>query len=431
VDFVEQAYQQAKAKFNNSVYTPLVVMWLLMRQRLHGAAPLESVVLDLLQDLPACFWPNPCKRVRDWRQSGTPVSGNTAAYNQARQKLPLPVVEQSCDRIFGQLMARMAVGCAPASRRAFILDGTSMRLAYSPALANQFPPCSNQHGPSHWPVIRVLVAHDLQTGLAMRPQWGPMFGPDVVSEQQLVESAIHRLPAGAAVLGDINFGVFSVAWTATQREHPVLLRLQAHRAKHLAGEPLRDGIDRPFVWTPSPAERKRHPNLPPEACVSGRLIVRQVQPNNGDSPILLALFTTLPDPLADILNLYGQRWNIETDLRTLKSQLRMEQLSCATAEMAAKEIEMAIAAYNLIRAVICLAAQQSGLPPRQYSFTRAARIVESFAPKIASATNQQDAQRHFDRMMYFLGQAKLPHRKRKPYPRSVWGAGEQYPKRKK
>jgi len=31
--FIERSHQQAKAKFNNSVYTPLVVMWLLMQQR--------------------------------------------------------------------------------------------------------------------------------------------------------------------------------------------------------------------------------------------------------------------------------------------------------------------------------------------------------------------------------------------------------------
>lgn len=176
-------------------------------------------------------------------------------------------------------------------------------------------------------------------------------------------------------------------------------------------------------------DRKSHPDLPPEACVRGRLIVCQVQPDDGNDPFLLALFTTLPDPVEEILKLYGQRWNIETDLRTLKSQLRMDQLSCATPEMAAKEIVMATAVYNLVRAVICLAAQQSGLLPREYSFTRAARIVQSFAPKIASA-NSAEAKQHFDRMMYFLQQAKLPHRKRKPYPRGVWGTGEKYPKRR-
>jgi hypothetical protein len=108
----------------------------------------------------------------------------------------------------------------------------------------------------------------------------------------------------------------------------------------------------------------------------------------------------------------------------------MEQLSCATPEMAAKEIEMGIAAYNLVRAVICLAAQQSGLPSRDFSFTRAARIVESFAPKISSSANEKEAQRHFDRMMYFLQQAKLPRRKRKSYPRAAWAIAKKYPKRK-
>jgi hypothetical protein len=178
-----------------------------VRQRLYGAAPLEAVVLDLLQDLPASFWPNPCKRVRDWQESGEPVSGNTASYSKARQKLPLPVVEQSCDRIFDQLMARMGAGKS-VSRRGFLVDGTSMRLAASPALAKRFPPATNQHGESHWPVVRAVVAHDLETGLAMRPQWEAMYGPDASSEQRLLEAAIDRLPQGATVVADCNFGVF-------------------------------------------------------------------------------------------------------------------------------------------------------------------------------------------------------------------------------
>ena len=405
-------------------------MWLLVWQRLHGAAPLEAAVLDLLQELPACFWPNPCKRVRDWQESGKAMSGHSAAYNQARQRLPFSVVAQSGDRIFDQLMAQMADLDTPGSRRAFLFDGTSMRMASSPAVVENFPRASNQHGESHWPVIRVLVAHDLRTGLAMRPQWGPMYGPEAVSEQRLLESAIERLPPNATVVGDCNFGVFSVVWTATQKGYPVLLRLTADRARSLAKEPLQDGMDRHRIWKASDWDRKSHPDLPPQACVSGRLIVHQVQPDDGSEPFLIYLFTTLPDSVEELLKLYGQRWLIETDLRTLKSQLRMEQLSCATPEMAAKEIVMGVAAYNLVRAVITLAAQQSGLPPRQYSFTRASRIVQSFAPKIANATSPQEAKRHYDRMMYYLQQARLPRRKRKPYPREVWGKPATYPKRK-
>ena len=76
-----------------------------------------------------------------------------------------------------------------------------------------------------------------------------------------------------------------------------------------------------------------------------------------------------------MLKLYGQRWNIETDLRSLKSTLKLDQLSCSTPEMVAKELNLAMAAYNLVRAVTCLVAQRSGLPPRGFSFTRVRRII--------------------------------------------------------
>src|SRR5437764_2473120 len=140
-----------------------------------------------------------------------------------------------------------------------------------------------------------------------------MYGTDAVSEQQLLKRAIERLPPNATVIGDCNFGVFSVAWTATQKGYPVVLRLTAARAQHLAGEPLQNGVDRHLLWKPSRADRKSHPDLPPEACVSGRLIVRQVQPDDRGEAFLLALFTVLPDPVEEILKLYGQRWQIETD----------------------------------------------------------------------------------------------------------------------
>lgn len=406
-------------------------MWLLMQQRLQGAASLESAVLDVLDHLPAEFWPDPCKRVLEWRESGKPVSGNTAAYNQARQRLPKAVVEQSCDLIFNRLMAQMAPDGSAAGRRNFVLDGSSMRLANSPAVNKQIPPSRNQHGENHWPVIRVLVAHDLQTGLAMRPHWGPMYGAGAVSEQALLEESLDRLPAGSAVIGDSNFGVFSVAWSAMQKGYPVVLRLTAARAEKLFGETLLDGIDCSLEWLPSSCDRKAHPDLPAEARVKGRLITRQMQPDGGAEPFLLALFTTLPEPVDEIVKLYGQRWRIETDLRTLKNQLRLDQLNCATPEMAAKEIQMAIAAYNLVRAAICLTARQTGLKPQDYSFTRSARIVATFAPKISAATTDEQARQISERMMYFLKQAKLPRRKRKSYPRAVWGVKNHYPKRKK
>jgi hypothetical protein len=430
--FLDQIQRQEPPSHHNRVYTTGVVMWLMIGQRLQEIGTLETAVLELVRGLPSNFWPKPCKRLQSDPTARPSLSSHTGAYNKARQQLPVSIVEQSFDHVFQQL-TEQARGVLPAvGRRAFFLDGTSVRLPYTEALAKLYPPGSNQHGASHWPLIRMLVAHDLYTGIAMRPQWGPLNGPQAVSEQSLLEQALDRLPSGSLLVGDANFGVFSVAYAATQRAHPVLLRLTAARAQRLAGEPLRDGVDRHIEWEPSRDDRRNHPGLSADARVGGRLLVTRVQPGNGAAPFLLALFTTLAVPADEVVNLYGNRWNIETDLRSLKDTLRLEQLTCTTAEMVAKEIDLAMMAYNLVRAVSCLAAQRAGLTPRAFSFTRVRNVLNAFAPLLAAATDQQQARKLWDDMMHYVDQAKLPkrHRKRPSHPRAVWGRPRGYPTRK-
>jgi hypothetical protein len=433
-EFFAQVREQEKLRRpNNRIYTDAVVIWLMILQRLSGGT-LETAVMELLRTLPPEFWPQPCKRLQGRAEDQkTRLSGNTGSYNQARQELPLTIVEQCGDRTFLKLIEQTGRPAAANRRDAFFVDGSSLRMPDSPALRGKYPPGSNQFGKSHWPLLRIVVAHDLYSGMAMRPQWGPINGVDAVSEQGLLEQAIDRLPAGCVVLGDANFGVFSVAYAAAQRGHPAVLRLTMARAKALAKEEVRDGIDRRFQWKPSQAERRKHPELPADAVVEGRLIVRQVQSSKGEKPFLLALFTTMVDEDSDsVLQLYGYRWNIEMDLRSLKTMLGLEQLSSTTPEMVAKEIDLAMVAYNLVRAVTCVAAGKAGLKPRQFSFTRVRNVINAFAPMIAAARDPREAQHWADTMMYYINQARLPrrHRKRPPYPREVWAKPQKYPKRR-
>jgi hypothetical protein len=90
----------------------------------------------------------------------------------------------------------------------------------------------------------------------------------------------------------------------------------------------------------------------------------------------------------------------------------MQQLTCSTPDMAAKEIDMGIAAYNLVRALTCLASRQSGIPPRGYSFTKVRRILNAFGPALAAAPHPQAAQQILDQIMHCVQQSKLSRRKR-------------------
>jgi hypothetical protein len=428
LDIFWAALRQAKVRENSRVYSSAVVVWLMICQRLQAQGTLESAVLELLGGLPSSFWPQPCKRLEATAGEGGPkLSKRTGGYNKARQELSLPVVEQCCDHAFWQLIEQAEL--APDRRAAFFFDGTTVRLPHCEELEAAYPPTANQHGVSHWPLLRLLVAHDLYTGLALRPQWGPVNGSQAVSEQGLLEEAIGRLPSGAVAVGDANFGIFSVAYAADQRDHPVVLRLTAVRARHLAGGPLQDGTDRRIQWKPTREDRQSHPQLPNDAVVSGRLIVRQVQPSNGGEAFLLALFTTLEDSSEAVVELYGKRWNIEVDLRSLKGTLRLDQLTCTSTEMVAKEIDVAMLAYNLVRAVICLTARQAGLEPRLFSFTQVRNVLQTFVPRIAAAPDERTARKLREDMLYYLSQCKLPQRQRPSYPRGVWPKPKAYPAR--
>lgn len=430
-ELMQQVLQDNAVRQNNRIYNPRVVIWLMAQQRLSGNASMETAVCDVIHGLPAEFWPRPCKRLREGK-----VSSHDTSYSTARQELALPVFEEVADQVFERLLAQ-AGGAVPMAggRRTFFVDGSSLRTAHTPELVEEYPPTSNQHGRSHWPVVKMLVAHDLHTGLAMRPVWGAMSGPQAISEQALFENfLVERLPAGAVLVGDINFGVFSVAYAADQHQHPVVLRMQEHRAKALLGGPLVDGIEREVAWRPSPEERKSHPELPPDACVRGRVLVTLVRPSNGDAPFLLVLFTTLPAAQAsreDLLQLYGKRWDIELDLRTLKSTLKLDQLTARSQDMVAKEITVAMIPYNLVRAAMYAAAEQSGLAPRSYSFARVRNVVQHFLPFIASARTPEEAQALTAKMMYCVGQKKLrPRNRRRSYPRKVWGKPQTFPSRR-
>jgi putative transposase len=427
VGFLDALCRQQGRRQNSRVYTDRVVMWLMVTQRLQGAGTLEGGVLELIRGLPASFWPRPCKRIRLAQEGKAVLSDNTGSYNEARQDLPPRIVAQGYDHMFQGWIEKAQVTVPSAGRQAFFFDGTDLRAPHTPELCQAFPPASNQHGSSHWPVLRMLVAHDLDTGLALRPEWDSQ----AVSEQQLLERLLDRLPRQAILVGDTNFGVFSVAYRATQHQHPALLRLQLCRARRICPEPLQDGIDRQVCWRPSREERKKH-HLPADACVRGRILVRQVQPSNGSPPFLLALFTTLDWPAEEIFPLYGKRWFIETDLRSLKSTLELEQLTCTSKEMVAKEIIMAMLTYNLVRATAWLAAQAAGVAPRTLSFTRVRNLVQAFAPLLAQAQNEQEAQQIHAKMMHYAKRAKIRNhnRKQKSFPRAVWGRPQVHPKRK-
>jgi hypothetical protein len=402
-----------------------LVIWLMIFQRLDANGSLSAAVCHLLT--------GPARKLvsEAERAAGSSLSANTSAYSQARSKLPLAVAEQVSQLIFESLQEQPRT-LPGLGRAVFLLDGSTLLLAHSAALAKAYPPQRNQHGSSHWPTMRVLVAHDVISGLAAPPCAGPVNGPGAVSEQGLAKEMLDRLPAECGIMGDRNFGIFSMAYHAAARNRPVLFRLTEVRARKLNGggiaPPAR--TDKEICWRPSREDLRSNPEIGATAAVAGRLLAFTVGDSEGKRQKLY-FFTTFTPPPEEILRAYGYRWNIETDLRSLKREVRLHMLDVRSPDMADKELVLGVAAYNLTRAAMNHAGAALGLDPRQFSFSRAQDALNAYLPLFARATTDQQRQQLMQEMLRVFSQSKLPRRHNRPsYPREIWPRPNPFPKRK-
>lgn len=407
---------------HDGIYTPRVVMWMMMQQRLDARGTLESTVAQLAL---GHFDPllSKCKRAQE-RNIGLATGG----YCQARQNLPKMLMDRAVKEIVQRLRNHLSERLPQGERPVYVIDGSSLQLDPHPELRQAYPPARNPRRPSHWPVLRFVVLHEVASGLAQEPCWGPMYGAEAVSEQALAERAMSALPPGGVLIGDRNFGIFAIAHSAHQKGQDVVVRLTEQRAKRLAGVPISQPGAYPVEWKPSGREQKKY-GLRSGDAIQGRLIAWRI--GRGQSQQWLYLFTTLQLPPEEVVDLYGKRWYIETDLRSLKQTVRLNHLSVQSVDMMEKELLAAVLAYNLVRAVMCLAARKAGIDSRQLSFTYAYNLVQDGMANVLAGPTLAAQVERLERLIDLVARCKLPKRtKRRAYPRAVWGRGRAFPTRK-
>src|SRR5262249_25192688 len=423
VSFIEQLCRRRGIKIRRGIYSLAVLVWLMIYQRLNSKGTLSAAVQFLARE--AWHWPQDCRS----RKGECRISTRTGGYCRGRLKMPKLIATDVCDHIFDRLQVLMREQLPDVGRPIFAIDGTTLRLQHRPELVKAFPPGRNQHGENHWPTMLLVAFHDVHTGLAMRPSWGPMYGKHAVGEQALAREALQRLPSDALVLADGDFGIFAFAHAVQQTHRSMIFRLTAARAhKVLDGMSLSPGRRRKVRWEASRWDRSAHSNLPEGASVEGWVIACR---NPGREGEMLFFFTTLDVKPKRILALYKLRWNIETDLRSLKRTVDLHQVTSKSQSMAEKEILMAICAYNVVRAVQYLSATATGLTPRQLSFSTAQDAVMAAWPYLQRASTQAEFHEAVQRLLLVVAQSKLPERShRRSYSREVWGRGGQFPFRR-
>lgn len=405
---VEREQGVIRYRDREPVFTLTVVIWMMMYQRLSSKHTMSEVVRLLKagrfeQLHTSDVWCKKCSK----------MSLNTSGYSQARSQLEEPVVQIVVEKVHQLLFEEFDKQFLWHGRRVWLCDGSSISAPHTEDILNAYPASINQHGASYWPVARVLVMHDLLSGIATTPTWGPMYGLQAVSEQSLFKEHVKMLPEPGVILGDGNFGVFSVGYHALCSGHDVVLRLSEPRAKSLDPSlPLVRG-ERRITWKPTGADLRNNQELRRGAELKGRIVVGTVKPKGRKKRVRVILFTTLRHSAKKILKLYEKRWWIETDLKTIKDTVDMDILNVKTAEMFNKELLVGVTAYSLVRATMALAALREGKDPRRLSFSHTLDVIHAHLPSMMKAKYMKERTAIASAVLREIALSEISPRKRK------------------
>jgi hypothetical protein len=407
--------------FYERLWTPFITLWYLIWQRLQPKHTLEQVVIDARRGGADRL----CARAK--RLSKGLQSQATTAYSNARQRLPLDWVRQCFGKVAVVLLG-LGRGRSP-DLPIELLDGSTTRLRPYGDIAQSFPAHRTRRKKAYWCVARVRISFCAATGIATAALMASIH----VSEQALAVRLILEAAKRVLYIGDRNFGVWRVVRAAVQGGGHALFRLTKVRARHLWGRKrLPAFLDQAVIWSPS-AHDQIDANLSKEA-VPGRLLVIKAH-RRGYRPQTLYLFTTLTDvqayPPQRLLELYGWRWQVELNFRTVKSTLELDQSEAKSAEMVCKEFYAGLMAYNLVRGLMVAAAEQAGCPPRQLSFTKVQGLLASVLTELFLAWMSSTAGK--SRLQWLLAEAsaaRLPRRRkaRPNEPRAQYYQPQVFPK---
>ena len=228
------------------------------------------------------------------------------------------------------------------------------------------------------------------------------------------------LKPGDVVLGDALFDDYFITWELCQRNIDIVARAQYERA---ASWTLQSGPDDDIlIWERPNKPRgmtgeqyRRYPK---------NLIMRQVTVDARDKNNRVKQFkvvTTILDASIDgkqIGDLFERRWEGEVDIRAIKSTMQMGILRCKTPDMIHKEIWIHLLAYNLLRTVTAVAANESDTEPRKVSLKGAKQALTAFAPKIEAALPEDRAQL-IDAMIKTIAYHRVGNRPGRWEPRAV------------
>jgi Transposase DDE domain len=381
-DQIERAAREARVSFGtgaHDIYTVPLTLWAFVTQTVSESKSCLAAVARVLTLLTAL---------------GRPAcDAGTGAYCKARAKLTEPFLRRLASDVGRQLEDEIPAAWRWHGRRVLLLDGSTLSMPDTPENQAAYPQQRSQRPGVGFPLLRWVALVGMATAAVIDSAFGPYRGKET-GESALFRGMFASLRPGDVIVADRYYcSYWLVALLAALGVDVVFRKHQLRHTDFRRGQRLGRN-DHIVTWEkpqrPAWMDQTTYDALP--ATLRLREVRGQVT-TPGCRVKELVIVTTLLDnetiPTADLLELYHQRWHVEIDLRSIKTQMKMDILRCKSPEMVRKEIWAHLLAYNLVRQVMAQAAREHGTTPRQLSFAGAMQILNEFRVPLLHAADDE------------------------------------------
>ena len=394
--------------FRERIYSPVIALWMFLGQTLSPDHSCRDAV----------------HRLNAWRveRGKTKVDSNTTSYCEARQRLPEKVCQELAKRSGKKCQEKAEHRWRWKGRDVKVADGFTLTMPDTPKNQKEYPQQKAQKKGCGFPIMRCVMLFCLRTGAALDVAMGPYRGKQT-GENSLLQLLLGLLLPGDILLADRHYASYGNIQQACQGKYDVVMRAHHKRKIDFRRGFKQGGYDQIVAYHKPkrrPVWMSKREFLKCPDFVLVRHVSYQVK-QKGFRPRRIILATTLLDAtltsVDDLAALYCRRWQVELDIRSLKTHMQMDHLRCKSPSMVRKEIYAHMIAYNLIRDLIVMTAIRFDTSPKLLSHKGAVQALNAFAEKLNVGANNIDA---LEAALYeSIAQHPIGDRKPRIHPREI------------
>lgn len=361
-EFIDSVLNELNLQYRQRIFTPYVTIIMFLFQ--------------IFNEDGSCIFAVTCLISSQISKKAKRCALNTGSFCKAKARLPLEFFQSLARKMGKELETTHGNEWQWKHGNVKIVDGTGFSMPETKSNLSIFPKQNGGHLKVGFPVGRIVAVFSLATGglvdLTIAPWKGKKTG-----ELSLLQKLWSCFSKGDTFLADSMYSNF---WTIAQaRSKGIHIVAELKRSSYYR---LKKRKNDQYIWL----EKAKHKSLVITQQESEKLpnkikvrIIKIRCAPKGFRPKVKYILTTHLDNQSilgsEIAELYQRRWQIEVNLRHLKTTLGMDILKGKSPNMVEKEIWTHVLAYNIIRIQMAKAGVLSEVGPDLISFHLTQQII--------------------------------------------------------